>query len=88
LSFSTHSNGNVDYSITDSAVTDPGEVVATKYIVNKGEAVVFSQRELAEMQLTRDGGTDTPVVLSVIATADSNNTTVSGNIGWIEPMQG
>ena len=87
LSFSTHSNGNVDYSITDSAVTDPGEVVATKYIVNKGEAVVFTQRELAEMQLTRDGGTDTPIVLSVIATADSNNTTVSGNIGWIEPMQ-
>lgn len=88
LSFSSHTNGNVDYSTTDTAVSDTGTEVATKYIVNKGEAVAFTQRELSELQLSRDGGSSTPDVLSVIATGDSNNVTVSGNIGWIEPMQG
>jgi len=87
LTWSTHTNGNVDYSITNSAVSNQGEIVATKYVVNKGESATFNPRELQEMQLRRDGGTNTSYVLSIIATSDSNNTTVSGNIGWIEPMQ-
>jgi hypothetical protein len=87
LTWTTHTNGNVDYSTTNSVVSSQGDVVATKYIVNKGEAVVLSERELQQLQLRRDGGTGTAYILSVIATPDNNNTTVSGNIGWIEPAQ-
>ena len=85
LSFTTHANGSVDYSTTDTAVSSSGTELTTGFIVNKGESGTFSKEQLLEIQLSRQNGTaDT---LSLIATADSNNVTVTGNISWIEPLR-
>lgn len=82
------SNGtnSVESSVTNSAVTDQGSVLATRYIVNKGESTRFTREELETLQLERDNSG--AIVLSLIATADSNNTTMSGNVSWIEPLRG
>lgn len=87
LVFSDHSEGTVEYSTTDSAVTAEGTTLTTGYIVNKGEAGK-ALMDLNELQLTRDGGTSTANILSLICTADNNNVKMTGNIGWFEPMRG
>lgn len=84
LSFTPHTNGTVDYSISNSAVTDEGEVLLSGYIVNKGEARGFNPAELQKLQLTR---TTTSDVLSVIVTAESPSTKAAGNISWMEPLR-
>ena len=82
----TNGTNSVETSVTDSAVTDQGSVLATRYIVNKGESRGFTREELEVLQLERDH--NGAVVLSLIATAGSNNTTMTGNLGWIEPLRG
>ena len=84
LTYSTHTNGTVDYSTTDSAVTSEGEVLLSGYVVNKGEPRGFSAEELQKLQLTRTGTAD---VLSIIVTPDSNNVKAAGNISWMEPLR-
>lgn len=84
LSFTPYGSGTVDFSISNSAVTNQGEVLLSGYIVNKGEARGFDPRELQKLQLTR---TTTADVLSVIVTGDSNNVTAAGNISWMEPLR-
>jgi len=84
LVHTTHTNGTVDYSTTDSAVTDQGEVLLSGYIVNKGEARGFNPAELQKLQLTR---TTTSDVLSIIVTAESPSTKAAGNISWMEPLR-
>jgi hypothetical protein len=84
LSFTPYGTGTVDYSITDTAVTNQGEVLLSGYIVNKGEARGFNPQELQKLQLTRTTSAD---VLSIIVTGDSNNVTVAGNISWMEPLR-
>lgn len=78
-------NGATDYSLTDSEVSDEGEVLLSGYIVNKGEARGFSEEELRRLQLTR---TTTADVISVIVTAESNSSKAAGNISWFEPLRG
>jgi len=80
------STNSVEISTTNSAVTNQGNVLATRYIVNKGESTRFTREELEVLQLMRDASG--AIVLSLIATADNNNTTMSGNISWIEPLRG
>ena len=84
LTYATHTNGSVDYSTTDSAVTDQGEVLLSGYVVNKGEPRGFSAAELQKLQLTRTTSSD---VLSIIVTPDSNNVKAAGNISWMEPLR-
>lgn len=86
LSFTSHANGTVDYSVTNTAVSAQGTELLTGYIVNKGEAGTFTLDQLRELQLSRANGTAD--VLSLIATADSNNVSMTGNMGWFEPMRG
>jgi len=85
LSFTTHANGTVDHSVTNTAVSAQGTELATGYIVNKGEAGTFTLEALRQLQLSRQN--TTADVLSLIATADSNNTTMTGNFGWLEPLR-
>ena len=84
LTFTPYGTGTVDYSTTNTAVTDEGEVLLSGYIVNKGEARGFNPLELQKLQLTR---TTTSDVLSIIVTGDSNNVTAAGNISWMEPLR-
>jgi hypothetical protein len=81
-----NSNSSVDWSITDSVVTDEGEVIASGYIVNKGEAGKLSAQMIQEVQLNRSNGVAN--VLSLIVTADSNNVKATGNFSWFEPLRG
>ena len=85
LTYTTNGNGTVDHSITDTAVTALGTELLTGYIVNKGEAGTFSLEQLRQLQLSRQN--TTADVLSLIATADNNNTTMTGNFGWLEPLR-
>lgn len=86
LTYSTHTNGTVDYSITDAVVTDPGTELLSEFVVNKGTRGNITQEMLQELQLSRRNGTaDT---LSLIATGDSNNISATGNIAWVEPLRG
>jgi hypothetical protein len=84
LTFAPHGTGTVDYSISNTAITDEGEVLLSGYIVNKGEPRGFDPRELQKLQLTR---TTTGDVLSIIATAESPSTKATGNISWMEPLR-
>lgn len=77
---------SVERSITDTAVNDSGNVLATRYVVNKGESIRFTREELEVLQLERNASG--AIVLSLIATADTPNAKISGNIGWIEPLRG
>ena len=85
LSFATHTNGSVDVSTTDSAVTANGTELATNYVINKS-AGTLTEAQLRELQLSRSDST--PDVLSLIATGDSPNVKAAGNITWIEPLRG
>jgi len=85
LSFTTHPTGTVDHSITDTAVTANGIELTTGYIVNKGESGTFTLEQLRELQLSRRNSTAD--VLSLIATADNNNVSMTGNFGWLEPLR-
>jgi hypothetical protein len=76
---------SIEYSITNSAVTNQGSVLLSAYIVNKGEARGFNLSDLLKYQLTR---TSTADVYSIIVTADTNNTNATGNISWMEPLRG
>lgn len=84
LSFTPYGTGTVDYSTTNTAVTDEGEVLLSGYIVNKGEARGFNPQELQKLQLTRTTSAD---VLSIIVTGDTNNVSAAGNISWMEPLR-
>lgn len=83
LSYTTDSS--VDYSITDSAVTNQGTVLLSGYVVNKGEARGFNMDELIKYQLSRSSTAD---VYSLIVTSDTNNSNAAGNISWMEPLRG
>lgn len=78
--------GTTEYSITNTAVTDKGIELATRYVVNKGESKGFTREELEVLQLERDN--NGAIVLSLIATADTPNAKVAGNISFIEPLRG
>ncbi len=83
LSYATDSS--VDYSVTDSAVTNQGTVLLSGYVVNKGEARGFNMDELIKYQLSR---TSTADVYSIIVTSDTNNSNAAGNMSWMEPLRG
>ena len=85
LSFSTHSNGAVDTSVTDTAVSSNGTELATNYVINKS-AGELDASQLRELQLSRSDSTAD--VLSLIATGDSPNVKAAGNLTWIEPLRG
>lgn len=85
LTFSTHSNGAVDTSVTDTAVSSNGTELATNYVINKS-AGELNASQLRELQLSRSDSTAD--VLSLIATGDSPNVKAAGNITWIEPLRG
>lgn len=85
LTYTTNGSGTVDHSITNTAVTALGTELLTGYIVNKGEAGTFTLEQLRQLQLSRQN--TTADVLSLIATADNNNTTMTGNFGWLEPLR-
>jgi hypothetical protein len=85
LSFSTHSNGAVDTSITNSAVSSNGTELATNYVINKS-AGELDASQLRELQLSRSDSTAD--ILSLIATGDSPNVKAAGNLTWIEPLRG
>lgn len=84
-SLSYSSTGSIDYSVTNSAVTDQGTVLLSGYVVNKGEPRGFDIEELLRYQLTR---TSTADVYSLIVTSDTNNSDAAGNISWMEPLRG
>jgi len=77
---------SVQSSITDSAVTDQGTVLNSRFVVNKGEARSFTREELEVLQLERDN--NGAITLSLIATADTSNAKVTGNISFIEAIRG
>lgn len=85
LVFANHSNGAVEYSITNSAVSGNGTELATNYVINKATGDLSSE-VLRELQLSRTG--NGPDILSLIATGDSPNVKATGNITWIEPLRG
>lgn len=73
-------------STTNTAVTSQGTELATRFVVNKGESRGFSREELEVLQLERDN--NGAITLSLIATADTPNAKVSGNITFIEAIRG
>ena len=82
----TNSTNYVLSSISDRAVTSQGTVLASRFVVNKGESQGFTREELEVLQLERDN--NGAITLSLIATADTPNAKVSGNISWIEALRG
>jgi len=77
---------SVQRSITNTAVTDQGTELATRFVVNKGESRGFTREELEVLQLERDN--NGAITLSLIATADTPNAKVTGNISYIEAIRG
>ena len=77
---------SVQRSITNTAVTDLGTELATRFVVNKGESRGFTREELEVLQLERDN--NGAITLSLIATADTPNAKVTGNISYIEAIRG
>lgn len=82
----TNSTDSVLSSISNQAVSDEGTVLASRFVVNKGESKGFSREELEVLQLERDN--NGAITLSLIATADTPNAKVAGNISWIEAIRG
>ena len=82
----TNATDSVLSSITNTAVTDQGIQLATRFVVNKGESRGFTREELEVLQLERDN--NGAITLSLIATADTPNAKVSGNISFIEAIRG
>lgn len=70
-------------SSTSNVTVSGGTVIATGFIVNKGEPATLSGLNPLAYQLGRfiDGTSD---VLTIAVTADSNNVKLGGNISWIE----
>jgi hypothetical protein len=85
LVFSNNTD-SVQASTTNTAVTSQGTELATRFVVNKGESRGFSREELEVLQLERDN--NGAITLSLIATADTPNAKVSGNITFIEAIRG
>jgi len=83
---STNNTDSVQQSITNTAVTSQGTVLASRFVVNKGEARAFTREELEVLQLERDN--NGAILLSLIATADTPNAKVAGNITFIEAIRG
>lgn len=73
-------------SITDTAVTNTGSVISSRYVVNKGESREFTREELEQLQLERDASG--AITLSLIATADSANAKVTGGLAFVEAIRG
>jgi hypothetical protein len=84
LSFTTHGSNTIDFSISNTAVNNQGEVLLSGYVVNKGQSININPQELQKLQLTR---TTTSDILSVIATSDGNNVAATSNISWMEPLR-
>lgn len=82
----TNNTDSVQQSITNTAVTDQGTVLASRFVVNKGEARAFTREELEVLQLERNN--NGAILLSLIATADTPNAKVAGNITFIEAIRG
>jgi len=82
----TNATDSVLSSTSDQAVTSEGTVLASRFVVNKGESKGFSREELEVLQLERDN--NGAITLSLIATADTPNAKVAGNISWIEAIRG
>ena len=82
----TNATDSVLSSISDQAVTSQGTVLASRFVVNKGESKGFTREELEVLQLERDN--NGAITLSLIATADTPNAKVAGNISWIEAIRG
>ena len=82
----TNATDSVQTSITNTAVTNQGTILATRFVVNKGESRGFTREELEVLQLERDN--TGALTLSLIATSDTNNAKVTGNISFIEAIRG
>ena len=82
----TNTTDSVLQSISDQAVTDQGTVLNSRFVVNKGESRGFTREELEVLQLERDN--NGAITLSLIATADTPNAKVAGNIQFIEAIRG
>lgn len=82
----TNNTDSVQESITNTAVTSQGTVLASRFVVNKGEARAFTREELEVLQLERNN--NGAILLSLIATADTPNAKVAGNITFIEAIRG
>ena len=82
----TNATDYVLSSISDQEVTDQGTILASRFVVNKGESKGFTKEELEVLQLERDN--NGAITLSLIATADTPNAKVSGNISWIQALRG
>ena len=82
----TNLTDSVQMSITNTAVSSEGTVLNSRFVVNKGEARSFTREELEVLQLERDN--NGAIVLSLIATADTPNAKVTGNISFIEAIRG
>jgi len=82
----TNTTDSVLQSISNQAVTDEGTVLNSRFVVNKGESRGFTREELEVLQLERDN--NGAITLSLIATADTPNAKVAGNISFIEAIRG
>jgi len=82
----TNTTDSVLQSISDQAVTDQGTILNSRFVVNKGESRGFTREELEVLQLERDN--NGAITLSLIATADTPNAKVAGNIQFIEAIRG
>ena len=82
----TNITDSVLQSISDQAVTDQGTILNSRFVVNKGESRGFTREELEVLQLERDN--NGAITLSLIATADTPNAKVAGNISFIEAIRG
>ena len=82
----TSTTASVLQSISNQAVTDQGTILNSRFVVNKGESRGFTREELEVLQLERDN--NGAITLSLIATADTPNAKVAGNISFIEAIRG
>ena len=82
----TNATDSVLSSTSNQSVSDQGIELASRFVVNKGESKGFTREELEVLQLERDN--NGAITLSLIATADTPNAKVAGNISWIEAIRG
>ena len=82
----TSTTASVLQSISNQAVTDQGTILNSRFVVNKGESRGFTREELEVLQLERDN--NGAITLSLIASADTPNAKVAGNISFIEAIRG
>ena len=67
-------------------IRDRGTILNSRFVVNKGESRGFTREELEVLQLERDN--NGAITLSLIASADTPNAKVAGNISFIEAIRG